>query len=62
MTLATVHYGLAEAAREQRNQVLLSAYIAYPERFVKGLPTVPALPSQVWINKPQEVSATTNTP
>jgi putative transposase len=55
MTPAMVHYGQAEAVRQARNQVLLSAYAAHPERFVKGPPIAPALPAEVWINQPQEV-------
>ena len=57
MTPAMVHYGQAEAVREARNQVLLAAHAAHPERFVKGPPVAPALPAEVWINKPQEVSS-----
>jgi putative transposase len=53
MTPATVHYGQAEALRAQRQQVLLEAYTAHPERFVRGRPTPPPLPKEVWINKPQ---------
>ena len=53
MTPATVHHGQAEAVRQQRQQVLLVAYAAHPERFVRGVPTPPELPSEVWINKPQ---------
>jgi putative transposase len=52
MTPAMVHYGLAETVRDQRNQVLQAAYVAHPERFVHGLPTVPDLPREVWINQP----------
>ena len=55
MTPASVHYGLADALLSQRNQVLLAAFSAHPERFVNGPPVAPALPSAVWINKPQEV-------
>jgi putative transposase len=62
MPPAMVHYGQAEAVREARNQVLLAAHAAHPERFVKGPPVAPALPAEVWINKPQEVSAATNAP
>ena len=53
MTPATVHYGQAEVVRQQRQQVLLVAYDAHPERFVRGIPTLPQLPSEVWINEPQ---------
>lgn len=55
MTPAMVHYGLAETVRDQRNQVLQTAYAAHPERFVRGVPIVPDLPREVWINKPCEV-------
>ena len=53
MTPTTVHHGQAKAVRRQRQQVLLAAYAAHPERFVRGVPTPPELPSEVWINKPQ---------
>ncbi|MCD4728397.1 MAG: IS3 family transposase [Pirellulales bacterium] len=53
MTPATVHHGRAEAVREQRQQVLLVAYAAHPERFVRGVPIPPELPNEVRINKPQ---------
>jgi putative transposase len=52
MTPAMVHYGLADTIRVQRNQVLQVAYAAHPERFVRGVPTVPDLPREVWINRP----------
>ena len=53
MTPAVVHYGQAETVREQRQQVLKAAYAAHPERFVHGEPKAPALPKEVWINKPE---------
>ena len=55
MTPATVHYGQAQAVYQQRQQVLQVAYAAHPERFVRGLPTPPELPTAVWINRPQTV-------
>ncbi len=30
-----------------------TAFAATPERFVRGVPTPPALPQAVWINKPR---------
>jgi putative transposase len=54
MTPASVHYGRAEALRQQRAQVLAAAYAANPERFVHGLPQPPKLPSAAWINRPRE--------
>ncbi len=52
MTPATVHYGLATAARENRQRVLDAAFAAHPERFVRKPPTPLKLPTEVWINKP----------
>ena len=53
-TPADVHYGRAQAIREQRGVVLLDAYDRHPERFVRKIPTPPALPAVAWINKPEE--------
>ena len=53
MSPATVHFGHAPFVQEQRQQVLQAAYDAHPERFVRGLPTSPELPTAVWINRPQ---------
>jgi putative transposase len=52
LTPHEVHYGLAEKRVESRARVLAAAYAVHPERFVAGLPRPPALPTQVWINKP----------
>jgi putative transposase len=53
LTPLTVHYGQAQAVIEQRQKVLLAAYAAHPERFVRGEPKPPSLPTEVWINRPQ---------
>ena len=53
MTPVIVHYGQAQDVIEQRQQVLQAAYTANPERFVRGPPRPPALPTEVWINRPQ---------
>lgn len=53
LTPASVHYGQADIILAQRQQVLQTAYLAHPERFVKGLPIVPAPPKEVWINQPK---------
>lgn len=53
MSPEMVHHGRAAAVWEQRKQVLLAAARTHPERFVRKLPTPPALPTAVWINKPQ---------
>ena len=52
LTPATVHYGEAQSVIDQRQQVLRAAYAAHPERFVHGEPKPPALPTEVWINRP----------
>ena len=52
LTPATVHYGQVENALRQRQDVLDVAYQRHPERFVRSTPKPPALPSEVWINKP----------
>ena len=53
MTPATVHYGQAPKVQAHRHRVLTAAYAAHPQRFARGLPTPPALPDAVWINKPK---------
>ena len=58
-TPADVHYGRAELVRRQRGVVLDDAYAEHPERFVRKLPTPPALPAVAWINEPEEDAATT---
>jgi hypothetical protein len=52
LTPHDVHHGLALAKIERREIVLAQAYAAHPERFVRGLPRPPALPREVWINRP----------
>ncbi len=52
MTPAAVHSGEAARLFAERQQTLNTAYAAHPERFVKGTPRPPALPSAVWINPP----------
>ena len=53
MTPAAVHYGEAARLFTDRQQTLSAAYAAHPERFVKGLPIPPALPTATWINPPK---------
>lgn len=52
LTPAIVHQGNAPATLAARQTVLLAAYAAHPERFVRGVPTPPELPDAVWINRP----------
>ena len=57
MTPAAVHDGRASAMRDARQRVLMTAYAAHPERFVRKPPQPPILPHAVWINPPKEQSA-----
>ena len=50
---AIVHRGQAGAATAARQQVLLAAYAAHPERFGCGMPSPPRVPEAVWINRPR---------
>jgi len=53
LTPSSVHYGEAEAIREQRQQVMNAAFEAHPARFSRGLPQVHGAPTAVYINPPQ---------
>ncbi len=53
LTPATVHFGQAQAVRDKRQLILQHAYDQHPERFVRGIPSPPELPNEVWINQPQ---------
>jgi putative transposase len=50
---ADVHFGRAATRVAARAAVLAAAHAAHPERFVRGMPHPPALPSAVWINPPK---------
>ncbi len=52
LTPHDVHYGKAPQRVADRAEVLAAAFQARPERFVRGLPRPPAIPTEVWINKP----------
>jgi putative transposase len=52
-----VHFGLAEARRAQRAEVLTAAYATHPARFVRRPPVPAPLPTAVWINPPKLLSA-----
>lgn len=52
MTPEAVHTERAQALHAHRSTVLAAAHAAHPERFVRGAPTPPPLPTQVWINPP----------
>jgi putative transposase len=53
MTPAAVHHGHAPELHAVRARVLEAAYERNPERFVRGTPMPPALPTAAWINKPE---------
>jgi len=55
MTPEQVHYGQAHAVWQQRSAVLQAAQAVHPERFVRGIPQPPPLPTAVWINQPKEI-------
>jgi putative transposase len=52
MTPHDIHYGLAQAKWQRRADLLRAAYHAHPERFPRGVPVPPPLPTAAWINKP----------
>ena len=54
LTPAMVHYGRAEHVLAARQETLLAAFRAHPERFVRRRPQPPILPRQAWINPPVE--------
>jgi len=57
MTPHDIHYGLAAAKWQQRAEILRAAYAAHPERFPRGVPVPPPLPTAAWINKPPAMPA-----
>jgi putative transposase len=58
LTPAQVHRGLTDVAVQRRRSVLDAAYLAHPERFVRGAPKPALPPAEVWINKPAPEVAT----
>ncbi len=57
LTPETVHYGNAPDVLRQRERVLIAAYNAHPERFVRKIPAPGPLPEAVWINPPKPASS-----
>jgi putative transposase len=57
VTPESLHTGRAHDIRQKRCEVLESAYAKHPERFVKGVPTPPQIPTAACINKPKEKAA-----
>ena len=62
LTPAVVHFGQAATVRDHRQHVLAAAYVAHPERFVKGRPHPADLPQAVWINPPAKKSTAQDAP
>jgi putative transposase len=52
LTPAMVHFGRTGEVLAVRQQALLAAYEAHPERFVRQAPQPKAPPTEVWINPP----------
>lgn len=59
LTPEMVHHGRAAEVTAQRSQVLSSAFLAHPERFVRRPPLPPPMPTAVWINRPSAPQADT---
>jgi len=59
MTPQAIHYGHAAQLHQARAQVLVAAYAAHPERFVRRPPVPRPMSTAVWINPPQSTQQTT---
>ncbi len=53
LTPQVVHYGQTAQILKARENVLIAAYEAHPERFVRKIPTPPRAPEAAWINPPK---------
>ena len=62
LTPADVYKGKAEQIVKERNEVLLAAYQAKPQRFVNGTPRAKSPPKEVTINPPTENHSQEETP
>lgn len=54
LTPDMVHHGNADRIIRKREDTLIKAYQAHPERFVRKSPKPPAVPKAVWINPPEK--------
>ena len=52
LTPHDLHHGLVSVRVHQRAATLTAAYAAHPERFPRGVPKPPEVPTAAWINKP----------
>ena len=57
LTPYDVHHGLAAGRVAQRAITLASAWEAHPERFPRGKPQPPQVPTEAWINRPKPPAA-----
>jgi putative transposase len=57
VTPESVHLGRGDEVVAKRQEVLAAAHAAHPERFTRGAPRAAAVPSTVWINRPQSSDA-----
>jgi putative transposase len=53
LTPGSLHYGKAQSIKENRKQVLETAYLQHPQRFTRKAPVPPEIPDAVWINPPK---------
>lgn len=53
LTPSDVHHGLADQRTAARRITLHDAWLAHPERFVRGTPQPPTIQSIVYINRPE---------
>jgi putative transposase len=53
-----IHYNRAEQVISAREKVLLAAYNAHPERFVRKQPKPATIPEAAWINPPKQKETT----
>ena len=56
LTPSVVHHGRADAILDRRHGARMAAYLAHPERFVRGRPQRERLPAAVWINPPENTT------
>jgi len=55
VTPENVHYNAHQKILCAREKILAKAWNLHPERFVKGVPSVRKVPTEVWINKPLSI-------
>jgi putative transposase len=61
LTPQMLHTGQAHQVTADRQTILDAAYAAHPERFPRGHPTAPTVPTQAWINAPQQTDSPSTT-